>query len=224
MAAGGYALDTGDATRAGVLRADGDITFQGNVSAASGALVKTGPATVTFTAPGLNVFNAGNGAGASYNVLDIGMRGDGPTTGFSGFNIADGKVVIGAPGQTNLFNGFLVVGLNTTTNADAETAGQLDVVGGVTTVSDALIVGRSNGTTNTAPVARVSKLHLTGGDLSVGTLVLGRVLNGAGHNSAPEAGDFGRPAERDQLGYRGRTPFRYHLLRQGYHREYSASP
>ena len=184
--AGGCSLDTGDATRAGVLRADGDLTLQGSVSAVSGALVKTGPGTVTFTAPGLNVFNAGNGAGTSHNVLDIGAFGDSPTTGFSGFNITDGKVVIGAPGQTNLFNGLLVVGLNTTTNANAETAGLLDIVGGVTTVSDTLIIGRSNGTTNTAPVARTSKLRLTGGELSVATLVLGRVLTAAGHNSAPE--------------------------------------
>ena len=185
--AGGYTLNTGDDTRAGVLRADGDLTFQGSVSALSGALVKTGPATVTFTAPGVNVFNAGNGAGTSHNVLDIGAYGDSPTTGFSGFNIADGKVVIGATGQTNLFNGLLVVGLNTTTNTDAETAGTLEVVGGVTTVSDTLIIGRSNGTTNTAPVARTSKLLVSGGDLSVGTLVLGRVLVATAHNSAPEA-------------------------------------
>jgi autotransporter-associated beta strand protein len=185
--ASGYTLDTGDATRAGVLRADGDITFQGSVSAASGALVKTGPGTVAFTAPGLNVFNAGNGAGASHSALDIGAFGDSPATGFSGFSIADGKVVVGAEGQTNLFNGLLVVGLNSTTNADAETAGLLDVAGGVTAVSDTLIVGRSNGTTNTAPVARVSKLRLLGGDLTVGTLVLGRVFTPAGHNSAPEA-------------------------------------
>jgi len=185
--AGGYTLDTGDDTRAGVLRADGDITFQGLVSALSGALVKTGPGTVSFTAPGRNVFNAGNGAGASHNVLDIGARGDSPTTGFSGFNVVDGKVVIGAAGQTNVFNGLLVVGLNSTTNADAETAGQLDVVGGTTEITDALIVGRSNGTTNTAPTARASRLRMTGGELSVQTLVLGRTLLAAEHNSAPEA-------------------------------------
>ncbi len=185
--AGGYALDTGDNTRAGVLRADGDITFEGNVSAASGALVKTGPGTVTFSAPGLNVFNVGNGAGTSHSVLDIGAYGDSPTVGFSGFSIADGKVVLGAAGQTNLFAGLLVVGLNTTTNADAETAGALDVVGGVTTVGEALIVGRSNGYTNTAASARVSRLRMTGGELSVPTLVLARVLNAAGINTAPEA-------------------------------------
>ena len=184
--AGGYTLDTGDDTRAGVLRADGDITFEGNVGAVSGALVKTGAGTVSFTAPGLNVFNAGNGAGTSHNVLDIGAFGDSPTTGFSGFNIADGKVVIGAVGQTNLFNGILVVGLNTTTNDDAETAGQLDVTGGKTEVTDALIVGRSNGTTTTAPVARTSRLRVTGGELSVQTLVMGRTLVAIGHNSAPE--------------------------------------
>jgi autotransporter-associated beta strand protein len=186
VTASGYTLDTGDNTRAGVLRADGDLTFQGAVSAVSGALVKTGPGTVTFTAPGLNVFNAGNGAGTSHNVLDIGPNGDSPTTGFSGFNVADGKVAVGAPGQTNVFNGLLVVGLNTTTNADAETAGQLEVSDGVTTVGEVLIVGRSNGYTNTAAVARTSRLRLTGGGLSTPALVLGRVLNAAGHASAPE--------------------------------------
>jgi autotransporter-associated beta strand protein len=187
LSADGYTLDTGDDTRAGVLRADGDITFQGNVTALSGTLVKTGPGTVSFTAPGLNVFNAGNGAGTSHNVLDIGPYGDTPTTGFSGFNVVDGKVVIGAAGQTNRFNGLLVVGLNSTADADGETAGGLEVSGGVTTVSDALIVGRSNGTTNTAAIPRVSRLRMTGGELWTPTLVLGRVYTAAGHRSAPEA-------------------------------------
>jgi autotransporter-associated beta strand protein len=184
--AGGYALDTGDATRAGVLRADADITFQGSVSALSGALVKTGPGTVTFTAPGENVFNVGNGAGASHSVLNIGPFGDSPTVGFSGFNVAEGKVVLGAAGQTNVFHGLVVVGLNSTTNEDAETAGQLEVVGGVTTMDSELIIGRSNGNTNTAPVARASTLRMTGGELTAGALILGRALDGNAHNAAPE--------------------------------------
>ncbi len=185
--ASGYTLKTDAAARAGVLRADGDVTFQGSVTALSGALVKTGPGTVAFTAAGENVFNADNGAGASHAVLDIGVNGDSPTTGFSGFNIVEGKVVVGAPGQTNRFNGLLVVGLNSTTNTNAETAGTLEIVDGLTTVSDSLLIGRSNGFTNTAPVARVSKLRLAGGELSVGSLILGRALVAAGHNSAPEA-------------------------------------
>lgn len=184
--AGGYALDTGNDARAGVLRADADITFQGNVSALSGALVKTGPGTVIFTATGENVFNVGNGAGASHSVLNIGPYGDSPTVGFSGFNVADGRVVLGATGQTNVFHGLVVVGLNSTTDADDETAGQLEVVGGVTTMDSELIIGRSNGNTNTAPVARASKLRVTGGELTAGALILGRALDGNAHNAAPE--------------------------------------
>ena len=184
--ASGYTLKTESATRAAVLRADGNVTFQGQVSAQSGALVKTGPGTVTFTAPGENVFSADNGAGASHAVLDVGANGDSPTTGFSAFNVVDGKVVIGASGQTNRFYGLVVVGLNSTSNSNAETAGALEVVGGVTTMNSELIIGRSNGNTNTAPVARVSKLKMSGGELTASSLILGRALVPAGHNSAPE--------------------------------------
>ena len=184
--AGGYTLKTDSATRAAVLRADGSVTFQGRVSALSGALVKNGPGTVIFTAPGENVFNADNGAGASHAVLDIGANGDSPTTGFSAFNVVDGKVVLGAPGQTNRFNGLVVVGLNSTSIYNAETAGALEIAGGVTTMNSELIIGRSNGNTNTAPVARASKLKMTSGELSVGSLILGRALVSAGHNAAPE--------------------------------------
>jgi len=184
-AAGGYTLDTGDGTRAAVLRTEGDITFTGKAEALSGALVKTGPGTATFMAAGLNVFNAGPGAGISHNVLDIGPNGESPTTGFGGFNVADGKVVIGGQGQTNLFNGLVVVGLNSTAEADAETAGTLEVVGGSTEIASELIIGRSNGTTVTAPTPRASTLRMRGGEMTVGALVLGRALEPEGHQSAP---------------------------------------
>jgi len=182
---GGYTLDTGDDTRAAVLRAEGDITFTGKAEALSGALVKTGAGTVTFQAPGLNVFNAGSGAGVSHDVLNIGPNGESPTVGFSGFNVADGKVVIGGQGQTNLFNGLVVVGLNSTAEADAETAGTLEVAGGSTEIASELIIGRSNGTTETAPLPRASTLRMSGGELTVNALVLGRALVPANHQSAP---------------------------------------
>ena len=187
--ADGYTLDTGNGARAGILRTDADITFQGNINALSGAWIKTGQGTVAFTAPGLNVYNIGNGAGTSHEVLDIGPNGDSPTVGFSGFNVADGTVVIGAEGQTNVFNGLLVVGLNSTTVADAETAGELSVTGGVTTVTDALIIGRSNGTAITAETPRTSRLHMTGGELNAFALVVGRVSShvAGGFPFAPEA-------------------------------------
>jgi autotransporter-associated beta strand protein len=184
-AAGGYTLDTGDGTRAAVLRTEGDITFTGKAEALSGALVKTGAGTATFMAAGLNVFSAGPGAGISHHVLDIGPNGESPTTGFGGFNVADGKVVIGGQGQTNLFNGLVVVGLNSTAEADAETAGTLEVVGGSTEIASELIIGRSNGTTNTAPTPRASTLRMSGGEMTVGALVLGRAFEPEGHQSAP---------------------------------------
>ncbi|MDA3925000.1 MAG: autotransporter-associated beta strand repeat-containing protein [Kiritimatiellae bacterium] len=186
VTAGGYTLDTGNAARAGVLQADGNITFQGNVSALSGALVKTGPGTVTFTASGENVFSADLGAGYSQAVLDIGEYGDSPTVGFGGFSIANGTVVLGAAGQTNTFAGPLVVGLNSTTNADAETAGILEIIEGVTTLEGSLIIGNSNGNTNTAPVGRSSKLKVTGGEFTVESLIMGRAENASNHNAAPE--------------------------------------
>jgi hypothetical protein len=112
--AGGYTLDTGASTLAGVLRTEGDITFQGNVSALSGALVKTGPGT-SSSRPLAGMCSAPTEERRHAAVLDIGAYGDSPTVGFGGFNIADGTVVIGASGQTNVFSDSLVVGLNSAT-------------------------------------------------------------------------------------------------------------
>jgi hypothetical protein len=60
-------------------------------------------------------------------------------------------------------------------------------VGGVTTVGGELIVDSDNGDTNTAVTARASKLKMTGGELTVGSLILGRTANPNAHHAAPNS-------------------------------------
>lgn len=68
------------------------------------------------------------------------------------------------------------MGLNTTAAADAETAGELVVAGGLTTCSDWVYVGRNNGSTVTAPGGRSSRLLIQDGELNTVNLSVGRGL------------------------------------------------
>lgn len=176
-------------SRAAVIRIEsgGDLTFGGRIQTTTGGQVKTGPGTVRYTYPGLNTFS-----GISLNdaLLNIGANGDGPSQGFYGFGIAEGRVVLGAPGQTNIVNSRLVVGLYSTTAAAAETAGELEVIDGLLDLkNNTFAVGRSNGTTTTAPEGLHSKLIVSGGVITNAAYIsLGD--NGAlglpGYNAHPE--------------------------------------
>ena len=175
--------------RAAVIRIEsgGDLTFGGRIQTTTGGQVKTGPGTVRYTYPGLNTFSS---IFINDALLNIGANGDGPSQGFFGFGIAEGRVVLGAPGQTNTVNSRLVIGLYTTTAAAAETAGELEVTDGLLNLNNnTLAVGRSNGTATTAPGGLHSKLIVSGGVLT-NALYISLGDNGAlglpGYNARPE--------------------------------------
>lgn len=175
--------------RAAVIRIEsgGDLTFGGRIQTTTGGQVKTGPGTVRYTYPGLNTFSSININDA---ILNIGANGDGPSQGFYSFGIAEGRVVLGAPGQTNIVSHRLVVGLYSTTAAAAETAGELEVTDGLLNLNNnTLAVGRSNGTATTAPEGLRSKLIVSGGVITnAGHILLGfnAGLNLPGFNACPE--------------------------------------
>jgi fibronectin-binding autotransporter adhesin len=175
--------------RAAVIRVEsgGDLTFGGQVKTTTGGQVKTGPGTVRYTYPGLNTFSSINLNDA---LLNIGANGDGPSQGFYSFGIAEGRVVLGAPGQTNIVSHRLVVGLYSTTAAAAETAGELEITDGLLNLNNnTLAVGRSNGTATTAPEGLRSKLIVSGGMITnAGHILLGynAGLNLPGFNARPE--------------------------------------
>ncbi|HPO38959.1 MAG TPA: hypothetical protein PL176_13200, partial [Kiritimatiellia bacterium] len=146
----GYTVQAGASpVRAAVFHADADVTFGGQVLAASGAFIKTGAGTLSFTYPGWNRYIAHEGIPNA--LLNIGDNGDSPTLGFSGFVIAQGRVVLGVPGQVNVFSNRVDIGVFTTTNANAEHSAELVVNDGTFICNTTLSIGRNNGNTNTAP-------------------------------------------------------------------------
>lgn len=175
--------------RGAVIRVEsgGDLTFGGRIQTTTGGQVKTGPGTVRYTYPGPNHFS---NIYLNDALLNVGSNGDGPSQGFYGFGVADGRVVLGAPGQTNTVNSRIVVGLYTATAAAAETAGELEVADGLLNLNNnTLAVGRSNGTDTTAPGGLHSRLIVSGGALTnVAYISLGYngVLGLAGFNAHPD--------------------------------------
>jgi autotransporter-associated beta strand protein len=166
----GYTVAPGS-TRAAILSTDTDITFAGQIACASGAFLKTGTGTVRYTYPGAQTLAVNEGAIDA--LLNTGANGDSPTTGFSGFTVSNGKVVMGVPGQTNTINCRITIGHYTTTNANAETAGELEFNAGVLNCNTTVSVGRGNGTTNTAPSGAASRLTVNGGTFNMNLLTLG---------------------------------------------------
>lgn len=181
----GYTLRTVDTTRAAVLRVDDEVTFGGQILADSGAFVKAGLGTVTYTYPGANQLNRHSNSGGAGGVQNIGAYGDSPTTGFTGFTVSQGKVVLGVPGQTNSAV-RIEIGSRTTTAAGQETAGEIVLNNGVLNSSDTVSIGRNNGTTTTAPDGASSRLTVNGGICNFPILATGN--NGAGlsgYNARP---------------------------------------
>ena len=171
-------------TNAAVLHTDGDLTLSGSFSTLSGAFCKSGTGTVTIAGANTNRIGVSNAANMN-GLAASGVDGDGPTTGFGAFNVAQGRVVLGAAGQTNTISGALLIGLNTTAMAGAETPGEMVLAGGVTTCGDWIYVGRNNGTTVTAPGGLASRLLVQAGELNAINLSLGGSSGFSGYTGRP---------------------------------------
>lgn len=159
----GYRLRTSATTQAATIASDADLTFSGPVTAESGAFIKLGGGTFTYAYGGANILSAGDNQGTGTTCLNVQPYGDTPTQGYRSYNIFNGKVVLGADGQSNVFSQAVLVGGQSTTNVGAETAGYLDINGGVNVFQDYITVGRGNGTSNTAPAGLESTLTVNGG-------------------------------------------------------------
>jgi autotransporter-associated beta strand protein len=151
------------ANKASTLWTAGDVTLSGRVACERGAFIKSGPGTLAFTGAGENLFSTN----ASYNgsaQLNPGDNGDAPTQGFSGLNVAEGKLVLGAEGQTNRFMGEFFVGIRQAVAKAAE----LEINGGVTTGTTWLAVGRGDGTEGIS-----SKITVNAGELVAQSFSMG---------------------------------------------------
>jgi fibronectin-binding autotransporter adhesin len=167
-------IDSG--SRGAVLDVDGSVTISGDVSQNSGAMIKFGSGTVAFTGA-MNDFGDGRAVYLDDSAAPA-ADGDGPTVGFGALNVAAGKLVLGASGQTNTM-AKLYIGIETTDQPSSETAGELEIVGGVTTCSEVSLIGRRNGSSITAPDGLSSRLRVDGGDIWLYGLHMG---------TAPSAG------------------------------------
>ena len=177
----GYTLRTAAYTRAATIDTEADITFQGPVAAELGAFIKLGSGTLTYGYAGDNILNKGQCDFApSLSALNVQPYGDSPTTGYRGFNIFNGKVVMGVPNQTNWVEGVILVGGYTTEVPGAETAGHLEVNGGYLGLKATgyIAIGRGNGTSNSAPEGIESTMTINGGDVVCAGFVMGQGLAG----------------------------------------------
>lgn len=163
----GYTVRTTSNTQAATIDTDTDITFNGQVQADMGAFIKLGGGTLTYAYAGENILSVGDNEPTGRLVLNRGLYGDTPTQGYRGYSIFNGSVILGAAGQTNLISRAILIGGQSTTNADAETAGHMAINGGVTIVQDFITVGRGNGSAVTAPTGLVSTLTVNGGETTV---------------------------------------------------------
>lgn len=172
----GYRLRTSSATQAATIFSDADLTFNGPVTAENGAFIKLGAGTFTYAYEGENALSAGDNIGTGSTYLNVQPYGDTPAQGYRSYNIFNGKVILGAAGQTNRFSQAVIIGGESTTNADAETAGHLVINGGVNLFQDFITVGRGNGTAVTAPTGLVSSLTVNGGETTANGFWMAAIL------------------------------------------------
>ncbi len=166
----GFTMQPGSG-RASILSVDTNAAFGGVINSLTGASIKRGKGTLTFTGAGPNVLSRTQ-AGDMSAFAEYPASGDSPVNGFGGLTVADGKLVLGAPGQTNTIGGEAWVGGRTTYLAGKETTAEMEIIGGYTRMNSFLCVGRDNGDTNTAPVPLQPRLTLTDGTLSVVNLII----------------------------------------------------
>lgn len=177
VAAKGLTIQTGDPQLGGTFECDTDVTLTGTVTAQNGVFIKTGTGTLTLAGEGENTLGVGEGSWDYLAPINLGAYGESPTQGLRTFNVLNGKVVLGAAGQTNWLPNTVVIGGQTTTLPGAETAGHLEIVGGYTRVGNILTVGRDNGSEVTAPGGLVSSVRIYDGRVELKGLWLASKLS-----------------------------------------------
>ncbi len=143
----GYTLLPGIATnRAAVLdvvNADTTLTVAGKVEAPGGSFIKTGEGTVAYTYPGYQEFNKSKLANRETGIYTYDVNGVASTNDYAAFTVEKGRMIIGAPGQTNvIYSSSGWIGCKTLASP------RMDIIGGVTRFLSAwLTIGRGTGTT-----------------------------------------------------------------------------
>lgn len=159
-----------------VIRADGDVTFTGNVQLDHGGVVKTGPGTVTFSNPSRTDMKIGKlgqtGKIDAGGLLDISADGDAPTVGSAGLAVAEGTVVFDG-GKYQVLDGRILVGRRTSDTGPEKAAKLVVESGELYCDNNVFGIGWNNGSSETDPDGVQSELVLNGGKITGGVVVLG---------------------------------------------------
>ena len=102
------------------------LTVAGPVRQTAGAFIKDGPGTLALAAPGDNNLGVSRAHEDqdSYDLVWDEATGTVGDKGYAVFTVNDGRVVMGAPGQTNALDGVCWIGSRT------QKSTRLDIVGG----------------------------------------------------------------------------------------------
>ena len=92
-----------------VVDPDATLTLAGKITQTNGCFVKTGPGTLALTYPGYQQLGKGpqNASTLNRDVKWDEETGASTNGGFSNFTIDQGRLVTGAPGQTNYVSGMV---------------------------------------------------------------------------------------------------------------------
>ena len=158
--------------KAALLAIDSDVTLTGPILVQSGAFIKRGTGTLTLAGTGPNML--GQMFSASINsIASYPANGDSPANGFGAFHIAEGKCILGVPGQNNRVASEVVIGGYTTSQPGQEKTAELIIADGYTRVDSYIDIGHHNGNTITAPIPLHPRLTLLGGTLSAINFIIG---------------------------------------------------
>jgi autotransporter-associated beta strand protein len=143
----GYTLLPGvSSNRAAVIditKADTTLTIAGKVAAPGGSFIKTGEGTVAYTYPGYQEFNKSRLSNKENGAITYDVNGVAATNEYAYFTLEKGRMILGAPGQTNIIyaaSGW--IGCKTLASP------RMDIIGGYTRfINGWLTIGRGTGTT-----------------------------------------------------------------------------
>ncbi|HRR34655.1 MAG TPA: autotransporter-associated beta strand repeat-containing protein [Kiritimatiellia bacterium] len=164
-----------------------NLWLNGSFIQPGGGFIKTGPGTLHIAGSGDNYIAYGENIFAindaiNKNRLNIQPNGDAPTLGTAGFMIANGTVVLGEGGGNTYVNQNYDTQIGAWTTSDGlETAGTLEIRGGVNRFQSWFNIGKQNGTAATAPTPVQSALRIYGGTTTLSrALDMGRNKMGQG--------------------------------------------
>ena len=174
-------LDTAASNDAAVVWCDGDLKTTGAFDANNGAMIKTGPGTLTIATAertGYQIFShSRQGTHYDWN-MNMKANGDAPTQGYGNLTVREGHLVIDTPNTvTNILgwhvdaydaSSYILVGCRSgATEAGSEPYGHLDIKSGTVYHRGLILVGYRNGTSTTRPDADSgSSFNIYGGNFT----------------------------------------------------------